>query len=393
MPTSNSRPAFFLAAALFFSTFSAHAGNEGSGGGNVLAVNLVSEEALGSAIKSLNVDLLYVFNQMELIMGDLVPREPNEQYPPLLEYEVFRQAGFAFPGGVEASVIRKLFYEGKETIFDILPLIKFTAQNSACIDRDDREADGSAFNEDPKVICLSIPRLTAKLRHDRYKAPLIALAAHEVTHKLGATEAEAIQLQAYLENILGENSVETVKEVHSPHFSVQIEAFSWILNALLEDISRAKKGKFNQRWIPALQKRWNIIAGTVENFANFSASPIRKKDNDRLAVIDVQLQLILDVLAPAEDLPPEATATAWSPFIAQPWSMHRLDIVVSEENAVESDVFEKRIDGVSFRSSESCMRANDRRTHSAKCISQILKGNVEGLLELVQRVRISSVKQ
>ena len=66
---------------------------------------------------------------------------------------------------------------------------------SACKDLQNEDKDGSAFNEEKNEICLSVPRLQKRVNNLSLFVESLALAIHELSHRLGATEPEAQIIQ------------------------------------------------------------------------------------------------------------------------------------------------------------------------------------------------------
>lgn len=69
--------------------------------------------------------------------------------------------------------------------------------NKPCIDKNGNEVDASIVASKPGAICLSAFRIAPKLIEERAHIEILALITHELTHLLGATEKEAVDIQKY----------------------------------------------------------------------------------------------------------------------------------------------------------------------------------------------------
>ncbi|RYZ71176.1 MAG: hypothetical protein EOP05_12350 [Proteobacteria bacterium] len=94
-----------------------------------------------------------------------------------------------------SNVDQKLF-RGDRTILDVLHETNIDVMyTGACKDGNGKEVDGSIFGLTPDSICISAERIAAKLTEERALPEIVALIAHELSHKLGADEAEATEFQ------------------------------------------------------------------------------------------------------------------------------------------------------------------------------------------------------
>ncbi|RYZ77198.1 MAG: hypothetical protein EOP05_02655 [Proteobacteria bacterium] len=96
---------------------------------------------------------------------------------------------------VRSKVEHKLF-GGSKTILDVLYETNIdVAYTGACKDGSGKEVDGSIYGSTPGAICISAERIAAKLTEERAIPEIVALIAHELSHKLGADEKEATEFQ------------------------------------------------------------------------------------------------------------------------------------------------------------------------------------------------------
>jgi hypothetical protein len=103
--------------------------------------------------------------------------------------------------GTETALETKLF-SGPVTIIDLLEDTGYELRtDKPCFDRFGNEVDASIFANKPNNICISSFRIAPKLIEERARVETLALIFHEISHKLGTSEAEATEFQkevAYL---------------------------------------------------------------------------------------------------------------------------------------------------------------------------------------------------
>jgi hypothetical protein len=90
-----------------------------------------------------------------------------------------------------------LFFSGNETVFDVISRVKIKIlDDGPCVGIDGKPYDGSV-NEGPNTICMSASQMVQKLSWTNYHAEVAALMLHEISHLLGATEDQAVEIQKY----------------------------------------------------------------------------------------------------------------------------------------------------------------------------------------------------
>ena len=101
----------------------------------------------------------------------------------------------SFDPGTQPTYLAKLF-SGRTTILDLIRTTKIEMQEtSSCIDPAGDETDGAAPGSIANSICISVKRLATKLTADNVHTQTLGLVAHELSHLLGADEAEAVAFQ------------------------------------------------------------------------------------------------------------------------------------------------------------------------------------------------------
>lgn len=89
-----------------------------------------------------------------------------------------------------------LFSRPNRTIFSAYKGIRYVySKTQACRDAQGREVDASIYGVSSNQVCLSEQRLSQKLTTGSAPAQLAALLAHEISHKVGASEESAELLQ------------------------------------------------------------------------------------------------------------------------------------------------------------------------------------------------------
>lgn len=98
--------------------------------------------------------------------------------------------------------------EKGETVYQLLPTWNFVAKPfGACKDLHGSDSDASAFGEGSNDICFSVERLSQKLTSEEAQRSLIALAIHEISHRMGIgllleDHADSVMLQTEAEKTL-----------------------------------------------------------------------------------------------------------------------------------------------------------------------------------------------
>lgn len=199
------------------------AGGADGGGGNAGLTEPVSEKEIAKLILSLPFYLppiLYTLENYNHGKSELIqPYFKSHQYPDP------KKATFLL-----ISVLKKIFEA--DAIYVELKKITFKPNlEDACKDLQNEDKDGSAFNEEKNEICLSVPRLQKRVNNLSLLVETLALAIHELSHRLGATEPEA-QIIQYVVNssfqLISPNSYDFISDQLDPlkeiNFAYQYES-------------------------------------------------------------------------------------------------------------------------------------------------------------------------
>jgi hypothetical protein len=99
-------------------------------------------------------------------------------------------------GAFKAGDWRASFFQDTKNLGTVLEETDLEVKPTApCLDSHGRAADATIFSTRPGAICLSSFRIIPKLSAVRAHGEIEALLLHEMSHLLGATEAQAISLQ------------------------------------------------------------------------------------------------------------------------------------------------------------------------------------------------------
>jgi hypothetical protein len=121
----------------------------------------------------------------------------NQTKPVLLSWlnskeEKFQQLD---PAEQATSPYRKLFAQSPN-IFEVMETAGIDLElHQPCYDANREARDGSVHSRTPGYVCLSPFTMAPKLDESNYAPETMALVLHELTHKLGTTEAEATLIQ------------------------------------------------------------------------------------------------------------------------------------------------------------------------------------------------------
>ena len=207
-------------AALSFATFpsTALAAKEGvaHGGGTDAAIaRRLTIHELRSLAKDIKAHLLPVLNYQEQLAKGRVYPEPMRSSR--LQNQV------RISGKLLRSVQAKLFPEtGRDAFHELANLDFKLRENGPCVDLQFHDKDATAFNADPREICLSAKRLLRKLTTANVMTELLAVAGHELAHRMGADEPEALEFQ---------------KVIRHTQLAGSLGEYTWRLSRIMTDNS------------------------------------------------------------------------------------------------------------------------------------------------------------
>lgn len=108
---------------------------------------------------------------------------------------LYRQEQEFIASPEEGSPYAKLFGHEKD-IFQIMPSVKFELRMTApCLDANGAPKDASIFGKEAGTLCISPFLMAPKLNRQTAERETAALMIHEISHLMGTTEDEAVQIQ------------------------------------------------------------------------------------------------------------------------------------------------------------------------------------------------------
>ena len=142
----------------------------------------------------------------------------------------------------------------------------------ACKDANGHEVDASIHASKPNAICLSIPRIQPKLIKEIANKEILALLVHELTHLLGANEAEAVQAQKSAVFYFGELSATDLERLENtmwgmawglPSFSsiqssIQTASATLDYQSVLENLRSIRKTFSDTAYLPETSPLFNL---------------------------------------------------------------------------------------------------------------------------------------
>ena len=201
-------------------------GADGGGGGNILKNQLTTSQDFDEAIAFINRDLrrvLYFQNyisealNLETISGRA---QNNLDGSTLLNLNIPLFLALADHNAkilenVDLSILRKVYsklFDNHGPAYSALARTRFERKEESCVDRYQQKKDGSVA--DPKTggsICLSFAGFRNKLPLTSLPKKILALAVHELSHRVGATEVEAVALQTVVEATMNVSSFNEIE--------------------------------------------------------------------------------------------------------------------------------------------------------------------------------------
>lgn len=187
----------YLLSLLLLTTLGAHSrpqgGADGGGGGNTRSIVMTSRESLESIFElPQQIILPFLFFQEEesVIQEDVLTPDRIEHI-----------AKYSSINPVDLRKAMALLYpmNGGKNVYDELKEVEFKLKaHGPCNDTRFNHRDASAFNADPREICISAERLMANVAAEDLVRELAALMGHELVHRMGGGEPEAEAFQDYI---------------------------------------------------------------------------------------------------------------------------------------------------------------------------------------------------
>lgn len=166
--------------------------------------------------------------------------------------------------GAESALDLKLFF-GPKTIVDVLDETGYEVrQDKPCFDRNGNEVDASIFASHPDDICISAFRIAPKLIEERLRIETLALIFHELSHKLGTTEAEAVDFQKEAAFYFGLGDPKSLDGAIARMFGDYADEVKRKLRQTSESIGKKRAGTISN---DVLKDHINRLSNTTSEFS------------------------------------------------------------------------------------------------------------------------------
>lgn len=268
-------------------------GTVDGGGGDVAGTySQVSDKDIGEIIEKLPLILRYVFYAHEGYLTPYLENKPNISDSLKSVYE--------------------LLYANKSSdLFIILKNLKFVGKGDGpCKDLNHSDKDGSAFNADSNEICISIPRIKSKILKSSLLAEITGLAAHEVSHRMGASEQQATALQEAVVTSFKIKNLDSFEvdmanrqtEVAQLKHAQPYEKFSRFFDETFDGKNKIPDTEFCRLandWSYAIKE---FLFGAEEETKKWGVSSIRIKSLVYISAMSIQMASMLDYCS--QEAPP-----------------------------------------------------------------------------------------
>ncbi len=206
-------------------------GVSGGGGGGAIVAPLAAPSDIRWESTVAKRTLALLFNGMEY------------------DYQIWKDVGKqSGEPDLRDPVFEKIFY-GPRPILQVIREAKIELSfDGPCIAPDGSEVDGSAPGSSADSICISIKRISEKLRTDNFRSQTLALIAHEFSHLAGTDETEAETLQTRAIERLFDTSDSEVEQLIDGSISVIQLADAYAQQLLEESKSGTDLPKFCVFW-------------------------------------------------------------------------------------------------------------------------------------------------
>jgi len=259
---------------------------DGGGGGDIEIKKeaQVSEKEIEYVINKLSRIMKFVFYFHEMYQVDHFGR--RVEMDPVL-----------------VSAYKIIFQYKFKDIYKTLEKIKFTPRrNQPCQDLAFNDRDGSAFNEDKTEICLSVERIKSKVNESNFVTEIVALAGHEVAHRMGANEPEAKAFQKAIEKSFNVKDIDLlIKTVTNRLYYLRVLGdddgngqYEGIQKFFLQKTQLSQAPDFCQKaniWNTQI-KSW-LKDAEVETLS-MGAAPVSVDNIKHVIAMDTQVETMLD---------------------------------------------------------------------------------------------------
>ena len=167
-----------------------------------------------------------------------------------------------------ASSAETKVFLGAKTLFEVLEETGVEIRYyESCRDAQGNEVDGSIYAKEQSDICISAQRIAPKLIAERARTETLALIIHELSHKLGTTEDEAVELQQASAYYLGKTDEKTTWMFPQQASTKALALFDSI-NQLKEALEQRRSGD-----IGMLTKKLVTLQDSLRSAVTFRSDP------------------------------------------------------------------------------------------------------------------------
>lgn len=164
-------------------------GGQDIGGGNVVETGLAGPADLREFLQVLENKRVETFRTLEV--ASLVAYRITNLDPEVLKSlpaDELNKLKFQ-------AQLYQLIFANKNKLADVVSRAKIDVQDTDNCYKGEEPVDGSIFGPADRPICISVFRLSKKLKEEDYQIQLLALYVHEVSHLFGTNEEQATHLQ------------------------------------------------------------------------------------------------------------------------------------------------------------------------------------------------------
>lgn len=156
----------------------------------------------------------------------------------------------------QKPLYKKLFggpRKAQEVLKDLLLEVRL---DKPCLTSGGTEVDGSIYALKPNTICLSAFRISQKIDKAAAEREVLALLMHEVSHFMGATEDEAVELQKDISWWILNAKVDS--KLNEEGIRSELDGFESLLESGIEALNQSDLSKANEQLSKSLVRltRW-----------------------------------------------------------------------------------------------------------------------------------------
>lgn len=184
----------------------------------------------------------------------------------------------------ETGYEQKLF-GSSPNLFDILYSTNIEIpDDKACKDANGNDVDGSVHATAPNAICISAYRIAPKLIKERAPIEILALIYHELGHKLGLTEPEAVYAQKMTAINLGD-------DIRHDNIDDVLAKSDSTLGAVSDALWKIDLPRMDERHVAEYLKEANQLESSI-SFASYPFEILTKEESELERLYGERLQVL-----------------------------------------------------------------------------------------------------